>query len=191
MTLPGLGKSRGLIVLAACLVPVLAACSGAAAQVRLPAKAANTTAQRPASVGRQQKVPPRQQVVGALTAYTGALSQADKSGSEAEARRLLQPYLAAGRIGGVVRAVDTIWTSGDRFYGQDVLHVLSVRINGSHAFVHDCDNTSGMGLQNTTTGRTVPGSAGVAHANIVTSLELVKGHWLVQFQLPEDVPCVP
>jgi hypothetical protein len=190
MTLPRLGKRRGLIALAACLAPVLAACSGAAAQVQLPAKAANAGAQWPAAVSKQQ-VAPREQVVGALTAYTGALSQADKSGSEAEARQLLQPYLAPRRIDGMVRAVDAIWTSGERFYGQDVLHVLSVRINGSHAFVHDCDNTSGMGLQNASTGQTVPGSAGVAHANIVTSLELVKGHWLVQFQLPEDVPCVP
>lgn len=191
MTLPGLGKRRGLIALAACLVPALAACSGAAAQVQLPARAANASAQRPAAVSKQQAVAPRQLVVGALTAYTGALSQADKSGSEAEARRLLQPYLAADRVNGLVRAVDAIWTRGDRFYGQDVLHVLSVRINGSHAFVHDCDDTSGMGLQRVTTGETVPGSTGVTHANIVTSLKLVKGHWLVQFQLPEDVPCAP
>ena len=191
MTLPRLGKRRGLMALAACLVPTLAACSGAAAQVQLPARTADAGAQRPTAVSQQQKAAPRQQVVGALTAYTGALSQADKSGSEADARRLLQPYLAPSRINGLVRAVDAIWTSGDRFYGQDVLHVLSVRINGSHAFVHDCDNTSGMGLQNATTGQTVPGSGGVAHANIVTSLKLVNGHWLVQFQLPEDVPCAP
>lgn len=182
----------GLIALAVCLLPALAACSGAAAQVKLPARAANASAaQNQATAGRQRPVPARQQVIGALTAYTGALSQADRSGSRAEARRLLRPYLAASRIAGLVKAVGAIWASGERFYGQDVLHVLSVRIHGAHAFVHDCDNTSSMGLKNAATGQTVPGSAGLAHANIVTSLKLVKGHWLVQFQLPEDVPCAP
>jgi hypothetical protein len=191
MRLPSHRQRRALIVLAACLMPALAACSGAAVPAKLPAKAANAAAERQAAPVTARTLPLRQQVIGALTAYTGALSQADKSGSNTEARRLLQPYLAPSRIDGVVHAVSVIWASGDRFYGQDVLHVLSVRIDGSRAFVHDCDNTSGMGLENATTGQTVPGSAGVARANIVSSLELVKGHWLVQFQLPEDVPCAP
>ena len=191
MRLPSSRQRRALIVLAACLVPALAACSGAALPAKLPARAANAAAERPAAASKPGMVRPREQVIGALAAYTGALSEADKSGSKTEARRLLQPYLAASRINGLVRTVSAIWASGDRFYGQDVLHVLSVRIDGSHAFVHDCDNTSGMGLENATTGQTVPGSVGVARTNIVSSLELVQGHWLVQFQLPEDVPCAP
>lgn len=191
MRLLSLRQRRALIGFAVCLLPALAACSGAVIEAKLPAKAANAAAARPAAASAPRTVPVRQQVIGALTAYTGALSQADKSGSNTAARRLLLPYLAASRINGLVHAVSAIWASGDRFYGQDVLHVLSVRIDGSHAFVHDCDNTSGMGLENATTGQTVPGSAGVARANIVSSLELVKGHWLVQFQLPEDVPCAP
>ena len=33
------------------------------------------------------------------------------------------------------------------------------------------------------------GSAGVADENLVTRLDLVRGRWLVESQLPEDVPC--
>ena len=109
----------------------------------------------------------------------------------ARARRLLRPYLAAARIPGVVQTERSIWARGDHFYGQDALHILSVRVAGRHAFVHECDNTSSMGLASAATGQAVPGSAGISAANLVTRLDLVGGHWLVDSQLPEDVPCVP
>ncbi len=133
---------------------------------------------------------PRQQVVAALTGYTTALGRADKFRSKSAARRLLRPYLAASRIGGLVQAMSAIWSRGESFYGEDVVHVSSVTIDGGRAFVHDCDDTSGMGLMRAATGEIVPGSAGVPHANLVTRLDLVGGHWLVDFQLVEDVPCV-
>ena len=67
--------------------------------------------------------------------------------------------------------------------------MLSVRIDGRHAFVHDCDNTSAMGLEKAITGLPVAGSAGIPDDNIVTGLDLVHGRWLVEFQLVEDVSC--
>jgi hypothetical protein len=134
---------------------------------------------------------PRQQVVAALTGYTAALGQADRSRSRSLARELMRPYLAASRIDGLVKAVSAIWARGDRFYGTDVVHVSTVSIEGRHAFVHDCDDTSSMGLENSMTDQTVPGSLGVPRANMVTRLDLVRGHWLVTFQLVEDVPCTP
>jgi hypothetical protein len=133
----------------------------------------------------------RQQVIATLGAYVTALSQAERSRSRAAARRILRPHLAADRIAGLVQAVSAIWARGDAFYGQDVLHVLSVRVEGRRAFVHDCDNTSGMGLEYAASGQSVPGSSGVKHANVVTRLQLVRGHWQVESQLPEDVPCAP
>jgi hypothetical protein len=175
-------------LLAACLAPALAACSGAAAQVQLPAKAAAAT---PAESGPPAALTPRQQVIAALAGYATALGQAEQSRSGAAARRMLRPYLAANRIGGLVQSVSTIWARGDAFYGRDVLHVLTVRIEGRRAFVHDCDDTSGMGLEYAASGQSVPGSAGVAHENLVTRLDLVRGRWQVESQLPEDVPCAP
>ena len=87
--------------------------------------------------------------------------------------------------------MSAIWAKGESFYGEDVLHVSSVSIAAGRAFVHDCDDTSAMGLMNVATGQIVPGSAGVPRDNVVTRLDLVAGHWLVQFQLIEDVPCTP
>jgi hypothetical protein len=175
-------------LLVACLAPALAACSSAAARVQLPAKAAAPVSVAP---GPPSALTARQRVIAALVGYAAALGQAEQSRSGAAARRLLRPYLAANRIGGLVRAISTIWASGDVFYGQDVLHVLTVRIEGRRALVHECDNTSRMGLENAVSGRAVPGSPGVAHDNLVTRLELTRGQWLVESQLPEDVPCVP
>jgi hypothetical protein len=175
-------------LLVACLAPALAACSSAAARVQLPAKAAAPVSAAP---GPPSALTARQRVIAALVGYAAALGQAEQSRSAAAARRLLRPYLAANRIGGLVRAISIIWASGDVFYGQDVLHVLTVRIEGRRALVHECDNTSGMGLENAVSGRAVPGSSGVAHDNLVTRLELTHGQWLVESQLPEDVPCVP
>ncbi|HUB38060.1 MAG TPA: hypothetical protein VMA72_04340 [Streptosporangiaceae bacterium] len=175
-------------MVAAFAMSVLAACSVTPARVELPAKpAAATTA-----VSREPvSATPRQQVVAALTGYTAALGRAEQSRSRARARRLLHPYLAASRIGGLVGAVSSIWAKGDRFYGEDVLHIIGVRIDGHRAFVHDCDDTSGMGLDKAATGEALPGSAGVQHANLVTRLDEVAGHWLVESQLPEGAPCVP
>jgi len=174
-------------IVTACVLPVVAACSGEPALVELPAKPAGT----PAALSQFAPATPRQQVLAALTGYTAALGRAEQSRSDIVARKLLRPYVAASRIGGLVDALSGIWAKGDRFYGQDVLHVLGVRIDGHRAFVHDCDDTSAMGLESGATGQILPGTAGVQDANLVTRLDQVAGHWLVESQLPEDVPCAP
>ncbi|MGB6454201.1 MAG: hypothetical protein WBH47_06880, partial [Streptosporangiaceae bacterium] len=130
-------------------------------------------------------------VIAALAGYTAALSAADKSRSAPLARRLLQPYLAASRIDGVVQTMSSIWAKGEIFFGQDDLHTLSVTVTGQSAFVHDCDDTSGMGLAYQATGQVVAGSAGISELNVVTHLDVAGGRWLVQFQVVEDVPCTP
>jgi hypothetical protein len=184
------GRHR-VAVAAGALAPVLvvlAGCGGTAASVPLPAKPRADTSAVPSAAAASS---PRQQVIAALVGYTAALSEADKSRNAATARRVLQPYLAPSRIAGVVETMSGIWANGEVFFGQDVLHVLSVTISGSSAFVHDCDDTSGMGLDAQATGQLVPGSAGSPELNVVTHLALVGGRWLVQFQLVEDVPCTP
>jgi hypothetical protein len=173
------------LILTSCVTAALAACAGADAQVQLPPKHVAP----PAAVSRTLPPTARQQVVAAFTGYTAALGNAEKSRSKRTARQLLRPYLAASRIDGLVDAMSTIWATGDDFYGPDVVHISSVTVRGRRAFVHDCDNTSGMGLENAATGESVPGSGGASHDNIVTRLDLVHGNWLVEFQLVEDVPC--
>lgn len=182
------------VAAAGCTASVLAACSGApTTRVQLPGRplATHMSAPKPVAVSYPAPLTPRQQVVAALTGYTAALGEADRSGSVAMARQLLQPYLVASRIDGLVQAMSSIWAKGESFFGQDELHILSVRIDGQHAFAHDCDNTSAMGLKNDATGQPVPGSAGVPRDNLVTRLNLVDGHWLVAFQIVEDLPCAP
>ena len=185
-------KRRVLVVVpaivTACALPAIVGCAGEPAWVELPAKPAAAT---PAALSERAPATPRQQVLAALTGYTVALGRAEHSRSDIMARQLLQPYVAASRIGGLVVAVSTLWAKGDRFYGEDVLHILGVRVDGRRAYVHDCDDTSGMGVENAATGQLLPGTAGVQHANLVTRLDQVAGHWKVESQLPEDVPCTP
>jgi hypothetical protein len=184
----GIRARLGGVMVTCCLAAVLlAACSGAAATVHLPTKSAAGAA----PVVKQPTLSPRQQVVAAFSGYVLALGEAEKSGSSPTARQLLSPYLAAGRIGGIVQTIAAIWAKDEGFYGVDVVHVLSVQIDGLHAFVHDCDDTSGMGLDKLTTGQPVSGSAGVPRENVITRLDRVRGHWLVEFQIIEDVPCAP
>ena len=128
----------------------------------------------------------------ALTGYITALGQADSRRCGTWARRLLQalshgepdrrPGACGQRASGPRARTSTVRT---RCISS------SVRIAGRHAFVHDCDNTSGMGLQRCVTGQPLPGSAWMAADNLVTRLDRVGGHWLVDFQLVEDVPCAP
>lgn len=169
----------------AAVAVLLTGCAASPALVRLPVRSSEvraTAVSAPATSVTQQ-------VIAAFTGYTIALGQADKSRSEAVARSLLRPYLAASRIDGLVQAMSSIWAQGELFYGQDIVRITSVTVGSGRAFVHDCDDTSGMGLEHAATGQVVPGSAGIPRENVVTRLDLVGGHWLVQFQLIEDAPC--
>ena len=174
------------VLIAAAMASALAACNGTAVPVALPSR--SPVAATPASP-TAAFLSAQQQVIAAFTGYVGALSQAERSRNVAEARDLLQPYLAASRIDGTIQTMSSIWASGEVFYGQDVLHILNVSVKGTTAFLHDCDDTSGMGLDNAATGQVVPGSVGIPHLNLVTRVDLVGGRWLVQVQVIEDVPC--
>jgi hypothetical protein len=102
---------------------------------------------------------------------------------------LLRPYLAADRIDDLVQTMTSIWAKGEVFYGRDVLHIVRVTVSDTTAFVYDCDDTSSMGLKYAVTGEVVPGSEGSSEMNLITRLNLVGGHWLVQFQVVVDEPC--
>lgn len=179
---------RALAMVASCVMPLLAACSSTVASVPLPPKPHTTTA---AAVVRPAPLTPRQQVIAALTGYTAAVHAAISSGNAATARRLVSPYLSGARVDDVLETARSIWAKHETAYGEDVVHILSVRVVGDHAFVHDCDNTSGSGLEVAATGQPVPGTSGVPHLNIVTRLDRVHGRWIVDTQVIEDVPCKP
>lgn len=181
-----LTSRRRVVVVAAAIAPALAACNGTAAPSALPPKSPSETpavSRTPAALSAQQ------QVIAARTDYTVAIGEAEKSKSATEARELLRPYLAADRIDGLVQTMTSIWTKGQVFYGQDVLHILRVKVTDTVAFVYDCDDTSRMGLKYATTGEVVPGSEGSPDMNLITRLDLVGGHWLVQFQVVVGQPC--
>jgi len=176
------------LVVTACLAPLLAACAGAAAQVRLPAKTEATAAAAPAA---PQRLTPRQEVIAAFTGYTTAMAAAFDSRSPAEVRQLLSPYLNAATIANAVHAFSQAWQQNEVSFGQPEQHIIGVRIEGTAAWVHDCDNTSKSGLQYAGTGQIVPGSLGTVDDNLMTRLDLVDGHWVIGVQTVEEVPCTP
>src|SRR5215471_9416450 len=188
-----LGRSRQAlrprhraVIVAAAIAPALAACNGAAAPMALSPRSPSGT---PTVSTALPSPSAQQQVVAARTNYTVAVGEAEKSRNAIEARVLLQPYLAADRIDGLVQTMSGIWAKGEVFYGQDVLHIVRVTLSNATAFVYDCDDTSSMGLKYAATGQVVPGSAGSPKMNVITRLDRVSGHWLVQFQEVVDEPC--
>jgi hypothetical protein len=175
------------VIAAACVLP-LAACAGAAAKVHLPARA---PAARAAVISAPRPLTPQQQVLAAYTGYTSAMLAAFNSRSRARVSKLLGPYLDAATIRNATKAFSQAWARNEISYGQAVQHIIGVRISGTAAWVHDCDNTSNSGLEDATTGQIVPGSLGSAEDNLMTRLNLVHGHWMVWVQTLEDVPCTP
>jgi hypothetical protein len=182
------GRAAAMAVLAACSAPMLAACAGAAPSVQLPAKA---PVQKATAASKQRSLSPRQQVVAAYTGYAAAMAAAFDSRNSARVVRLLAPYLDDATVVNAARAFRQAWAKDEVSYGQVVRHIIGVRIQGTAAWVHDCDNTSGSGLEYARTSQIVPGSLGLPDENIVTRLNLMRGHWVVAVQTIEDVPCRP
>jgi hypothetical protein len=180
---------RALVVVAAAAAPALAACAGAGPPTTLSATSAAPPAPTPGISSPPASPSVQQQVIAARTSYTVAVGEAEKSRNGAEARSLLRPYLAAARINDLVQTMQSIWARGEIFYGEDVLHIKSVTVKGSTAFVYDCDDTSSAGLEYSATGQVVPGSGGIPHMNVITRLSLEGGRWLVQFQTIVDEAC--
>jgi hypothetical protein len=180
--------TRTASLLAACPTIVLAGCGPTATSVRLPPKSPATPA---VSASTRHTLSERQQVIAAFTGYNAALRLASNSRSAAAVRRLMSPYIDSATIANLIRFDRGLWSRNESSYGHVVYHILTVRIDGDHAFVHDCDNTSDSGLENIATGQPIPGSLGVRDLNIITRLNLVHGRWLIGLQTIEDVPCEP
>jgi hypothetical protein len=180
-----LGPLAGLV---ACAVVALAGCNEITSTVALPPKTSPT---HTAVTTKPRGLSERQQVIAAFTGYSEALRTAGNSRSPAEVRRLMDPYLPASTISNLIKFDQSIWAKGELFYGHIARHIVAVRVDGRHAFVHDCDNTSEAGLEDARTGQVVPGSLGIRDDNVITRLNLVGSQWLVGIQTIEDVPCKP
>jgi hypothetical protein len=181
----GVGRIGGLGGLAA-LVLAVAACGGQAS-VALPSKAA---AQAPAAAEAGAPQTPQDQVVAAYTGYWQALGQALDSQNAASAQAILASYAAPAMIPSLISGFETDWARGEIQYGGPVSHILSVRITGDRADVHDCADFSNAGVQSASTGQVI-GSLGSSRVNMISTLVLTHGRWLVSNQVPVVLSCVP
>ena len=131
-----------------------------------------------------------QQVVAAYNGYWQALGQALDTQSAAKAGVILASHATAASVSSLIRGFETDWTRGEVQYGAPVPHILSVRITGNHAAVHDCADFSHAGVQNARTGQVV-GSLGSSRVNMISTLVRTHGRWLVSNQVPVVSSCVP
>jgi hypothetical protein len=168
------------------LALTVAGCGGQA-PVSLPHKSSGT-AVPVALTGPRQTA--QQQVVAAYNGYWQALGQALDTQNAARAGVILASHATAATIPSLIRGFETDWTLGEIQYGAPVPHILSVRITGNHAAVHDCADFSHAGVQNARTGQVV-GSLGSSRVNMISTLVRTRGRWLVSDQVPVVSSCVP
>jgi len=133
---------------------------------------------------------PAQQVVAAYNGYWQALGQALDTQNAAKAGVILESHATAASISSLIRGFETDWARGEVQYGAPVPHILTVRIAGNHAAVHDCADFSHAGVQNARTGQLV-GSLGSSRVNMISTLVRTHGRWLVSNQVPVVSSCVP
>ena len=133
---------------------------------------------------------PQQQVVAAYSGYWQALGQALDTQNAAKAGVILESHATAASISSLIRGFETDWARGEVQYGAPVPHILTVRITGNHAAVHDCADFSRTGVQNARTGQVV-GSLGSSRVNMISTLVRTHGRWLVSNQVPVVSSCVP
>ena len=160
---------------------------GGQAPVALPHKSAPPAV--PAAV-TDPALTVRQQVIAAYTGYWQALGQALDTRNVARARAILAQYVPGSGIGSLISSFEADWAQGEIQYGSPVPHIMSVQVTGGHAAVHDCADFSNAGVQDATTGQVV-GSLGSPHVNLISTLVLTHGRWLVSNQLPVELSCAP
>jgi hypothetical protein len=161
---------------------------GGQASVALPHKAA-----APAGVPVAVTDPPltvRDQVIAAYTGYWQALGQALDTQNAGRARTILAQYVPAVSIPSLISSFEADWAQGEIQYGSPVPHIISVHVTGGQAAVHDCADFSNAGVQDARTGQVV-GSLGNPHVNLISTLVLTHGKWLVTNQVPVVLSCVP
>ena len=180
-----LGGARWLGGLAALMLAV-AGCGGPAS-VALPGKAAPEAS--PAAVAGAPQTP-RDQVVAAYNGYWQALGQALDAQNAANARSILAPYAGSALIPSLISGFQSDWARGEIQYGSPVPHILSVQITGGRANVHDCADFSNAGVRSASTGQVI-GSLGNSRVNMISTLVLSDGRWLVSNQVPVVLSCVP
>ena len=129
------------------------------------------------------------QVVAAYTGYWQALGQALDTRDAARARVILAQYVVPALIPSLVSGFETDWARGEIQYGGPVPHILSVQVAGGRAAVHDCADFSNAGAQSASTGQVI-GSLGSPRVNMISTLVLSRGRWLVSDQVPVVLSCV-
>lgn len=134
---------------------------------------------------------PRQQVIAAYTGYWQAFAAAMSSQNAARARAILRPYDQASAIAQAVKADRRVWAAHETAYGSAAPHILSVRVTGKRALLHDCLDLSHFGAQDVRTRRVVPESFGLPRLNSYITLMRSRGRWLVSNMQPVEVPCGP
>jgi hypothetical protein len=172
----------------AALTVVVAACGGQP-DAALPPKA-TAPGPVPSAALAGSPVSPAGQVVAAYTGYWQALGQALDTRSAARARAVLAPYAASAMIPSLISGFESDWARGEIQYGGPVPHILSVRVTGGRAAVHDCADFSNAGVQSASTGQVI-GSLGNPRVNMISTLVRARGRWLVSNQVPVVLPCVP
>ena len=168
------------------LLLAVAGC-GSQSPVALPRKSAGTVAPVALSAPAQSE---QQQVIAAYDEYWQALGQALDAQSPARAGVILASHVTAAGIPSLIQGFETDWARGEVQYGAPVPHILSVRITGDHAAVHDCADFSNAGVQSASTGQVI-GGLGSPRVNMISTLVHARGRWLVSNQVPVVSSCVP
>ena len=177
------------------LLSLLAAGCTAPRQVAIPGRLRTPSAVAPASPASPSPAhaPPstRQRVVAAYRGYWRAYEAAWRSRNPARVRQILARYVVPGGIGLDLTSDRQLWARHQAPDGAAVPHVLSVRLHGRTAALHDCLDLSHLGDADTRTGQLIPDSFGPPRMNFYVTLVLASGQWLVRTFAEAVQPCRP
>ncbi len=182
-----------IAALAGACVLAAAGCAAAPARAALPGNTGQPAVAgqaAPAALAAPRQTP-QQEVAAAYSGYWQAYARGMTSRNPAAARIILAGSLAPGMIAMTIAGYRRDWAAHDIPSGGAVTHVLSVRISGQYATLHDCLDLSGFGVQDDRTGRLVPGSFGQPQQNFYITMQRAGGRWLLANMQPVVVPCAP
>lgn len=186
------GLWRAARVVASMTALLTAGCGGHRTTVTLPSEPESAPLSSPSISTTPSRQTADDTVASAYKAFLAAANRAITAPPQ-QARSILQDYATGDFLEFQIRQVAVHQQAHEEPWGKSIVHITQLRIDGSTATIHDCQDDSMAGLADRRTHLLIDKSRGRANQNLIaTMMRGDDGKWRVTgLRLHQSVCRVP